>query len=276
MCHWILNNLVDQYEIVVCFANTGREEEETLEFVRDCDLYLGFNTVWVEAVTHHGKRKGSTHRIVNFETASRNGEPFEEVIKKHGIPNVAFLHCTRELKRNTIHHFGKGFFKTTDYLTAIGIRADEVDRIRKGKFIYPLIKPGIRKEDIVKFWSEMPFRLELNRKSLPKHLSGYLGNCKKCFKKTLMKLIEKQRDENSGKCKPDTWIEDMEAKYSNHVPPSQEAGRTVPIRFNRAHMPASEIRDLALLTDAEIKKKMSKKKVGVNLSNGCTESCEPF
>jgi len=42
MTHYILNNLMDQYNPVVVFANTGREHEETLEFVRDCDLFLGF------------------------------------------------------------------------------------------------------------------------------------------------------------------------------------------------------------------------------------------
>lgn len=275
MTHYILNNLKDEYKVVVVFANTGREEEATLEFVNYCDHYLGFNTVWVEAVVHHGSRKGCTHRIVNFDTASRNGEPFEQVISKYGIPNVNFLHCTRELKRNPIHSYAKTIFGT-DYLTAIGVRADEVDRIRKGKYFYPLIKMGVKKEYINAFWGSMFFRLSLNEKFLPKHLSGYRGNCKKCFKKTLMKLVETHRDEANGICPVDTWVEDMERDYGNFVPDGQQKGRTLPIRFSRNHLPASEIRELSKLPDDEIKKKMSRKKVKVNLSNGCTESCEVF
>ena len=40
----------NEYEIKVVFANTGKEREETLEFVRDCDIRWGFNTVWVECI----------------------------------------------------------------------------------------------------------------------------------------------------------------------------------------------------------------------------------
>lgn len=45
MTYRILKEYADQYEIVVCFANTGRENPETLDFVRDCDQHFGFNTV---------------------------------------------------------------------------------------------------------------------------------------------------------------------------------------------------------------------------------------
>lgn len=50
MTRWVLNNWVDRYdEILVVFANTGQENEKTLEFVDKCDLFFGFNTVWLEA-----------------------------------------------------------------------------------------------------------------------------------------------------------------------------------------------------------------------------------
>ena len=35
-------------EVVVCFANTGKEEEATLEFVRDCEKYWNVPIVWLE------------------------------------------------------------------------------------------------------------------------------------------------------------------------------------------------------------------------------------
>lgn len=272
MTHHILNNKYDEYDIVVVFANTGREREETLEFVRDCDRYLGFNTVWVESVVHHEERKGSTHKVVTFETASRDGAPFEDVVKKYGIPNVDFLHCTRELKTNPIHSYIKSIWED-DYLTAIGIRADEVDRIKKGKYFYPLIKMGIRKEDIRAFWKQMPFDLGLVE---DEKLGTYEGNCKDCFKKTLKKLIQIQRDRREGKVEPDDWGQRMETKYENHVPGGQQAGRQVPIRFNRKNISYKEIDDLSKLSDEEIKKKTSRKKIDLNLSNGCSESCEAF
>ena len=122
----------------------------------------------------------------------------------------------------------------------------------------------------------MYFRLELNKKQLPKNLSGYLGNCKDCFKKTLTKLIQKKKDELNGSHEKDTWVEDMERKYSEFVPQSQAKGRKVPIRFNRKNIPASQIRQLATLTDEEIKKRLKQRRINPNTSNGCSESCEVF
>jgi 3'-phosphoadenosine 5'-phosphosulfate sulfotransferase (PAPS reductase)/FAD synthetase len=93
------------YQIIFGFANTGKEREETLVFVDRCDREWGLNLVWVEALVNHDQRKSSGHKIVSFETAARNGEPFEEVIKKYGIPNKPFPHCTRELKRNALQSY---------------------------------------------------------------------------------------------------------------------------------------------------------------------------
>ena len=82
MTKYLLENKRDEYdEIIVTFANTGQEREETLEFVDRCDKEFGFNTVWLEALVNQELGKGTRHTIVNFETASRSGEPFEEYIK---------------------------------------------------------------------------------------------------------------------------------------------------------------------------------------------------
>lgn len=69
------------YDLIFVFANTSREKEETLVFLDKVDKAFGLNIVWVEAVVHFGQRKGCTHKIVNFETAARDGSVFEEVIK---------------------------------------------------------------------------------------------------------------------------------------------------------------------------------------------------
>lgn len=88
MCWWLLNNKADKFNFIFVFANTGQEHEKTLEFVDKVDKWLGLNLVWLEAVVHEGELTGSTHKIVNYETASRTGQPFEDVIKKYGIPNI--------------------------------------------------------------------------------------------------------------------------------------------------------------------------------------------
>lgn len=186
MLWWLINHKSDEFEFVVVFANTGRENEETLIFVDRVSKLFGVVVHWVEAVVDKRKGKGTRHKAVNFETASRNGEPFKEVISKYGIPNQSFPHCTRETKLSPITSFTRQHFKTKKYYTAVGIRADEADRINKNakelRLIYPLIsEQPMTKPKINFWWSLQPFRLELK---------GYQGNCKTCWKKADSKLYQ--------------------------------------------------------------------------------------
>jgi 3'-phosphoadenosine 5'-phosphosulfate sulfotransferase (PAPS reductase)/FAD synthetase len=87
-------------EKMFVFANTGEEDERTLEFVDRCDKEWGLNVVWVEAEVSPTKRVGTSHRIVTFETATRGPSLFERMIEKYGIPNKSAPHCTRELKQS--------------------------------------------------------------------------------------------------------------------------------------------------------------------------------
>jgi len=173
-------------KIVVVFANTGEENEATLQFVKDCDDNFGFNTVWVEAEVNQEKGKGTKHRIVNFETASRDGRPFEDVIKKYGIPNQTWQICSRELKEVTVRSYLKSLgWKRKDYVSAIGIRADEVHRVSstmvKQRTIYPLVEDyPCSKPYIINWWRKQDFDLNLRE---------HQGNCKWCWKKSKRKLL---------------------------------------------------------------------------------------
>ena len=186
MTKWLLDNKSDEFEFLVIFANTGQEHKKTLEFVNNCDKHFGFNTVWVEAIVHHNERKGNTHKVVTFETASRQGEPFEEIIRKHGIPNQAFPHCTRELKLAPINSYVKSIgWKKRDILTAIGIRTDETRRVRKdatkANIIYPLVDMyPIDKQGVLDWWAQQPFDL---------NIMEHHGNCTWCWKKSLKKHL---------------------------------------------------------------------------------------
>jgi 3'-phosphoadenosine 5'-phosphosulfate sulfotransferase (PAPS reductase)/FAD synthetase len=168
MTWWALQNWRRRYaEIIVLFANTGEENEKTLNFVNACDAHFGFETIWVEADIRHGTRRSVEAKIVTFESASRNGEPFEDMIIKYGIPNQSFKHRTRVLKLEPIHAYVKsiGWGKGT-YDTAIGIRVDEIDRIAynadKNRIIYPLIQAvPVTKSQINSWWADQPFRLGL-------------------------------------------------------------------------------------------------------------------
>jgi len=210
---WCLKNWQYKYEILIIFANTGEENEETLIFIEKCSKLFNCNVIWVEAVFHKEHMKGTTHKIVDFSSACRNNNLFEEMIKVYGIPNQAYPHCNRELKLAPI----KSYLRSVgwkDYYTALGIRNDEIDRVsikrKENKLLYPLVtNQPMSKPKINFWWNQQPFRL---------NLKGYQGNCKTCWKKSEKKLYQIAKEDiekfNSFKI--------LEEKYSRFVPESRE------------------------------------------------------
>jgi hypothetical protein len=151
-----------------------------------CDEAYGLGVVWLEARVSPREGDGTRHRIVTYETASRAGEPFEAVIEKYGLPGPGFLHCTRELKANPIRSYLRSIgWESGTYDTAIGIRADEIDRAQpdaaKRSFTYPLIRLGITKPAVIKHFNGSNIDL-----SIPEHL----GNCTWCWKKSEAKHVK--------------------------------------------------------------------------------------
>ena len=167
-------------EKLFVFANTGKEREETLDFVNKCDKEFNLNLTWVEADIPPTKGEGTNYRIVDFKTAARNGEPFEMLNKKFGLPSKLFRHCTRDLKEVPIRKYARSVFGK-EYMTAIGIRADEKHRIGNDpKKFYPLAEVGIDEKIIRNFWSRQPFDLGLK---------DFEGNCDLCFLKSTRKKL---------------------------------------------------------------------------------------
>jgi len=197
-------------EAIVCFANTGKEDEATLKFIDDCSKHWNVPIVWLEYVDSEETK--DRWKLVNFETASRDGEPFEALIRKRNyLPNPVSRFCTVELKVRTIHRYLKTI-GWTEWDSMLGIRADEQRRLAKignqdyGKHeekIAPLGSVGVTKEIVGEFWRNQPFDL-----GLP-NINGvtYHGNCDLCFLKGMsqtMSLI-KEKPERA------VWWAKMEA-----------------------------------------------------------------
>lgn len=212
MAQWLWRKKQVEYDMIFVFANTGEENEETLSFINSCQIHFKIPIVWVEALVKHGERKSTQHNVVSYHKASREGQPFEDVIKKYGIPNQAMMHCTRELKENPIRSYAKSI-GWENYETAIGIRTDEMGRQNRNaaklKIIYPLISMISSTKPMINFyWSNMPFRLDLK---------GYEGNCKTCWKKSDNKLYTIAK-ENERKF---LFFGKMEARYGKFIPDSR-------------------------------------------------------
>lgn len=200
MGQYLNKEFQNEYEMLFVFANTGMESNETLDFVNKCEKKFDININWIEAKVYHNAKKSCGFTKVDYLTATRNTDwklrtdtPFEEVVKKYGIPNHSRLHCTRELKMNPIKAFAKSVFGNEKYYLALGIRIDEIDRMNSKKeelrLVYPLIQKEMKpmtKKHINFWWENQDFRL---------NLKGYQGNCGACYKKSDNKLMQMVLDD---------------------------------------------------------------------------------
>lgn len=214
--------------LLFVFANTGKEREETLKFADQCDKAFGLNLVWVEAEIIHELTVGTKHRFVTYETASRNGEPFEEMIKKYGIPNQPYPHCNRELKLQPINSYARSAFGGEPYVSAIGIRMDEMSRVKPAPDkVYPLVGMQTTVLDVRQFWNNQPFDLQLK---------DYEGNCDLCWKKSLRKqlTILKENPQVAD------WWHQMEVKYPTLE--RRNSGETV---FHRNNLSTAQLLEMS-------------------------------
>lgn len=194
-------------EAIVVFANTGKEDLATLKFVHDCEINWNVKIHWVE---YRNNEQGFEE--VDFDSASRNGEPFEMVIKKYAkLPNPAQRWCTGKLKIQTMAKFlrFKGFegsLQELENVSFIGIRYDE--RRRAVKFErdkLPLVTAKVTKEIVGNFWRNQSFDLGLpNMNGVTMH-----GNCDLCYLKPLgqiQSLIREKPERALWWAKMETYV----------------------------------------------------------------------
>lgn len=200
-------------DTLVCFANTGKEDEATLRFVRDCGLHWSVPITWLEY-----RPEAPGFEVVDFETASRDGRPFEAIIQKRNyLPNPVSRFCTVELKIQPELKYLKSL-GWEEWDNMVGIRADEQRRVAKiranpsgGKSgperTMPLADSGITKDDVGRFWRDQDFDL-----GLPNHNGvTFHGNCDLCFLKGASQVLSLIAE------KPEraVWWARMEGSISN-------------------------------------------------------------
>lgn len=168
-------------DVHVCFANTGKEREETLRFVYECEARWNVRIRWLEY--RGGTEKHIEFEEVDFNSASRFGEPFDALIaKKKGLPNWQARWCTSFLKVLPMQAFMRSQGLAA-HLEVIGLRADEPWRLLKMRARNdedgrqcraPLEGAGITKREVLTFWRNQEFDLRLEAGA---------GNCDLCFMK---------------------------------------------------------------------------------------------
>lgn len=193
------------HNIVFAMANTSKERYESLDFMDKASRYFNIDLIWVEAVINQEQGKGTGFDTTDYTHLKRNGEIFEQGIKKYGIPSKINKWCNRELKLVPLKKFADEIFGLNNYSIAVGIRADEMDRVmlsyKNNNVFYPLLDNNLGSRDRNKFWKDQPIKLEIE---------AFEGNCDFCFEKSFRKLmtIAKRRHDLVG------WWDEMIQSYS--------------------------------------------------------------
>lgn len=237
MLRQVLDANEDHSDLLVLFANTGKEHPATLDFVQDCAERWGVPITWLEF-----RDDDAGFAVVDFASASRAGEPFEALIKKRSyLPNPVTRFCTIDLKIRIIHKYLRSLgFSTEDEPVDMmtGIRADEPRRVAKirnrgstseskhATMVMPLAEAGVGVQDVTDFWAAQPFDLMLptiNGRTLE-------GNCDLCFLKGAKQVYSIiASDQGQSERKGDWWArQERNAKSSNGT-----TGEGALFRFDR-------------------------------------------
>lgn len=203
-------------DVHVGFQNTGKERPETLDFIDQCAKHFGVNVVWTEYDRVWGQDE-DRFRIVTYETASRNGEPFTKMLAYYRqyraevkdapaiLPNPTNRMCTSFLKIKVAEQWMRSL-GYQEWSAIVGIRRDEPKRYarmiaanqagrNRWDNVLPMYEAGTVQADVQAHWKGMPFDLGID---------SDLGNCDLCFLKHENKIYRAlMADPNMA----DWWIE---------------------------------------------------------------------
>ncbi len=172
-------------DVRAVWMNTGMEHPATLDFVAECSARWAVPVTWLERDA--AGERGRKFRVAGHATASRQGEPFEALIRERRyLPNPVTRFCTTQLKVRVMRDYARslGWARWTN---AIGLRYDEPRRVAKiasrrerWETVAPLHRARVTKDDVTAFWAAQPFDLRLP------NVNGKtpLGNCTACFLKS--------------------------------------------------------------------------------------------
>lgn len=258
--------------VTLCFENTGRESEATLQFLLRLEDALQRKIFWLEwrpPLKKGAPPKEFRFAIVDYKTCVKHkpGDPraggvlFDgllQALAEHRatkgkdpiVPHSVMRICTGYLKHKVMTAFMKslGVDDDDDHEKFVGLRADEPSRIAnlKGKdtlsrtYRTPLGDAGLGKYHINGFWARQPFDLEIAH--------DREGNCGACF---LKDHADQSRVLGESWVDAQWWI-DLQRRYpgfgGNSHPGYAQLLKERPVRLAVAeHLAAG--RDVVLASD---------------------------
>jgi len=232
--------------MIIVFANTGKERNETLDFIHECQTQWNLPIVWIEGTFGSYDLEKETmvssigFRVVNYETAKRWNDkdtPFERMIDWINcgiVPNRMSRFCTKYLKLFPMQRYIESL-GIEDYDTVMGIRYDEPQRVVKHPdAILPLVAAKITQKSVREWWAKQPFDLQLK---------DYEGNCDLCHLKSLRKRLTVIREHPEFA----EWWSEMEKRTASEFQQGMPLEKMIEKAKGNSFQPAIDGRELDLM-----------------------------
>ncbi|WP_338854198.1 phosphoadenosine phosphosulfate reductase family protein (plasmid) [Alteromonas macleodii] len=188
------------WEVYYVFFYTGAEHPKTYQFIQDVVEHFGIDLICLRPVINPKMNVGVTYRVVEMEELKADLQPWKDMVAKYGLPTINAPRCTSRMKTEPHDKYCDQRWGKGNYATWLGIRIDEPKRLKHYGVTLDMfndkspVRPirylaeisGFTKQDVLDWWSEQAFDLDL-----PEHL----GNCVFCIKKHEMKLVAAAQQE---------------------------------------------------------------------------------
>lgn len=257
LCYLMKEMYGDEVDFV--YMDTGAEHPKTYEFIRKVNDEFGLNLVCLRTDFSSPLGAGNGFTVFGIDSISPDLKPFSEMLAKYGTPYIGGMFCTDRMKlvpytKYCNEKYGKG-----NYETWLGIRADEPKRLSPKKGIRYLAGiSDFEKQDVLDFWKEMPFDLEIDE---------WNGNCVFCPKKSDLKIAAAQREN------PGLYIEWLNMLYSDSVRVDDKTGH-----WSKMHRGKKSLEQVVAMFDGSTGDEIKSRIRGAKMteSGSCSESCEVF
>jgi hypothetical protein len=250
-------------DVDIVYMDTGAEHPGTYDFIKRFAKYIKTmyrnDIVFLRTDFSTPLGEGNDYFNVGVNGIGPDIKPFSEMIRKYGVPYIGGMFCTDRMKlvpftKYCNENYGKG-----NYETWLGIRADEPNRLRPKKGIRYLAEiSDFEKEDVIDYWSKMPFDLDIPEQ---------LGNCVFCPKKSNLKLAAAQRDE------PELYHDFLSMIYSDDVRHDSKTGH-----WSQMYRGKKSLEQVVAMFDGSTGDEIKSRIRGAKMdgAGSCSESCEVF
>jgi hypothetical protein len=173
------------WEVEYVFMDTGAEHPKTYEFIKKIVNYYNINLTVLNISVNPELGKGNGYSIHDVDSIGWDLSRFKALVDKYGNPyNPSGGYCTDQIKTQTYKRYLKDIKE--DVTSWLGIRIDEPSRLKsRPNFKYLAELSQMDKDDIIGWWAEMPFDLEVPE---------FSGNCVFCIKKSPSRIALAQKE----------------------------------------------------------------------------------